>query len=103
MIIKINDKEPVELRFTFSAFTAYEDRWGEPVKIDGISLSRILSFYYYVVLCSKKGWQTSAWLKEDEFIEYLNENPETLVELSDFVGENFAYNELFASKEVKKK
>jgi len=102
MIIKINDHEPVELRFTFSSFIAYEDKFNEPLNLDGISFKKMISFYYYVVLCSKKGWQTNCWLKEDEFMDWLNDNPTMLYDLGVFVGDNFNMNDILSGKDSKK-
>jgi hypothetical protein len=102
MILKINDHEPVELRFTFSSFIAYEDKFGEPINLDNISFGRLISFYYFVVLCSKKGWQTSSWLSMEEFQEWLDNNPDKMLEISTFIGDNFNLNDKMSKNEIKK-
>lgn len=104
MKININGEE-VELRFTFNAFIEYENKFNQPLVLeaDQISLSQTIWFDYFVVLCSKKGWQTSGWLTKDEFDEWLNEDPHRLLEISEFVSRNLNLNTILAPKEDKKK
>ena len=101
MTVNINGKE-VELRFTFNAFIEYEKHFNEPLTLDGFSLDKTRWFYYFVVLCSKKGWQTDAWLSKDEFDEWLNDNPLHLSELSDFTSKNLVLNDVLNPSDKKK-
>ncbi len=101
MIININEHE-VELRFTFNAFIEYEKHFNEPLSLDGFSLDKTLWFYYFVVLCSKKGWQTSAWLSKDEFDEWLNDDPTRLNQLAEFTNKNLVLNEVLNPSDKKK-
>jgi len=102
MTVKINDNE-VELRFTFNAFVEYENKFNEPLTLDSLSMGKTMWFYYFVVLCSKKGWQTSGWLTKDEFDEWLNDDPHRLIELSEFTSRNLNINDVLAPKDDKKK
>ena len=101
MIVKIQDKEPVELRFTFNALVEYEKKYDKPMTVDSWTLDEMLWFYYFVVLCSKKGWNTNAWLTKEEFDEWLNEDPTVLNDLADFVVNNMNLNDVL-SKDKKK-
>lgn len=104
MKVNINEKD-VELRFTFNAFVEYENKFNRPLTLDedGLSLNETIWFYYFVVLCSAKGWQTSGWLTKDEFDEWLNDDPQRLIDLSQFVARNLNLNDILAPKDDKKK
>lgn len=102
MTVEINDNK-VDLRFTFNAFIEYEKHFNEPITLDDMSIDKTLWFYYFVVLCSKKGWQTSAWLTKDDFDEWLNDDPHKLIEMSDFVATNLNLNDILTKSADKKK
>lgn len=101
MTLKINDNE-VELRFTFNAFIEYEKHFNEPLSIENFSLDKTLWFYYFVVLCSKKGWQTSAWLSKDDFDEWLNDDPTRLQIMNEFTNKNLVMNDVLTPADKKK-
>lgn len=98
MIVTITGKEPVELRFTFNALVEYERKFNEPMTAENFSLDKTLWFYYFVILCSKKGWNTTAWLSKEEFDEWLNDNPLVLNDLADFVLKNMNLNDVLSDK-----
>lgn len=104
MTIEING-EKVELRFTFNAFIEYEKHFNEPLtlEVEDMSFDKTIWFYYFVVLCSKKGWQVTAWLSKDDFDEWLNEEPERIIELSEFTAENLNMNKILIKHADKKK
>ena len=103
MIVKINDKE-VELRFTFNTFVEFEKHFNEPLQLDmtDLSVDKTLWFYYFMVLCSKKGWQTTAWLTKDEFDEWLNDEPERIIDLINFATENMNLQAILSNPDKKK-
>lgn len=101
MIVKIAEKEPVELRFTFNSLVEFENKFNEPMSVDHLSLNQMLWFYYYVVLCSKKGWQTNAWLSKEEFDEWLNDDPTVLNDLAQFVIDNVNMNDVLGGDKKK--
>ena len=100
MIVKIGDKDPVELRFTFNALVEFEKKFNEPMSAENLSLDKMLWFYYLVILCSKKGWNTTAWLSKDEFDEWLNDDPTVLNDLAEFVLNNMNLNDVLSKKKV---
>lgn len=99
MVVKING-ENVELRFTFDAFTEYERIFNEPLGADG-ALDKTIVFMYLTILCSKKGWQTSAWLSYQDFREWLNDDPNMYVEVSEWIGENMNITEKLTGSKKK--
>jgi len=104
MTVEINDNK-VDLRFTFNAFIEYEKHFNEPLTLDSnnMTFDKTIWFYYLVVLCSKKGWQTSAWLTKDDFDEWLNDEPERILELAEFVAQNLNLNNVLTNPADKKK
>jgi len=101
MTVRINDVD-VDLRFTFNAFIEFERKFSEPLNLDNLTLDKTLWFYYFVVLCSKKGWQTSAWLSKDDFDEWMNDDPKHIFELAKFVQSNLDLNAVLNSDDEKK-
>lgn len=90
MNLKIGNEE-VELRFTFDAFTEYEKLYNEPFGADN-QLDKAIVFMYLVILCSKKGWQNTAWLSYEDFREWLNEDPQRFIEMSEWIAKNMDMN-----------
>jgi len=101
MTVNIQGKDPIELRFTFNALVEYEKRFNEPMSAENFSLDKTLWFYYFVVLCSKKGWNTTAWLSKDEFDEWLNDDPTVLNDLAEFVMKNMNLNDVLSGDKKK--
>ena len=101
MTVNIQGKDPVELRFTFNALLEYEKRFNEPMTLENFSLDKTLWFYYFVVLCSKKGWNTTAWLSKEEFDEWLNDDPTVLNGLAEFVMKNMNLNDVLSGDKKK--
>lgn len=94
--------EEVELRFTFDAFTEYEKLYNEPFGVDN-QLDKSIVFMYLVILCSKKGWQNTAWLKYDDFREWLNDEPSRYIQVSNWITESIDLNNTLMGKADKKK
>lgn len=83
--------EEVELRFTFDAFTEYEKLYNEPFGSDN-QLDKAIVFMYLVILCSKKGWQNTAWLSYEDFREWLNDDPERFITMTEWIAKNMDMN-----------
>ncbi len=98
MKVKINDTE-VELRFTFDAFIEYEKKWGESLGVSN-DLAKTISFEYFTVLCSKKGWQSDNWLSYEDFTEWMNDDPYKYVEISEFIGKYMNMENVLTKKEA---
>ena len=102
MIVKIGEHDPIELRFTFNSFIEFEKKFGEAISVENLNLDKTLWFYYFIVLCSKRGWQTTAWLDKDEFDEWLNDDPNNITLLSEFVSKNMDLNNILTEGNKKK-
>lgn len=90
MNLQIGNEE-VELRFTFDAFTEYEKLYNEPFGSDN-QLDKAIVFMYLVILCSKKGWQNTAWLSYEDFREWLNDDPERFITMTEWIAKNMDMN-----------
>ena len=97
MKVNIKDQE-VELRFTFDAYICYENTWGESIG-NSADFAKTISFEYFVVLCSKKGWQSSNWLTYEEFLDWINEDPYKYVEISEFISKYMNMENVLSKKE----
>lgn len=81
MEIVINNKT-IKLKYSFRGFMAYEQITNEAFKPDGLK-SLITLFYSFVMVSDN---QLS--ITFDEFIDWLDENPNKLNDFSNFIAEN---------------
>lgn len=81
MEITINN-QTIKLKYSFRGFMAYEQITNEAFKPDGLN-SLITLFYSFVMVSD-----TSLSITFDEFIDWLDENPNKLNDFSNFIAEN---------------
>lgn len=81
MEITINN-QTIKLKYSFRGFMAYEQITNEAFKPDGLK-SLITLFYSFVMVSDN---QLS--ITFDEFIDWLDENPNKLNDFSNFIAEN---------------
>lgn len=100
MKINLNDKE-IELKYSFRALMAYENVMDKSLEMN--TLSDILTFFYCIVITSAK----DSSIKFDEFMDYVDEHPETVAEfnmwLSNVIQSNAFFNGGLATKTNNKK
>jgi hypothetical protein len=78
MIVTIKKKK-IELRYTLRAMMMFENVASKTFSPEGIT--DIMTFFYCIVLCSGKDYSLSF----DDFIDYLDDNPEKLTEFSEWL------------------
>lgn len=91
MKLIVQDKE-INIKYSFKGFMAYEQITGESFKPQG--LSEIITLFYSMVMTSNN----NLTITFDEFIDWLDENPEKLSEFSIFLAENVKRQEELAPK-----
>ena len=78
MKVNINNKE-VELKYSFRSMIIYEKITNESFSPKGIT--EIINYFYSTVMASDKTLE----LGYEEFIDYLDENPERLTEFNEWL------------------
>lgn len=97
MNINIKDKD-ISLKYGFRALMCYEQINGETFAAHNIS--DIITFFYCIVMTSEKGIN----LSYDEFIDWLDENPQQLNIFSEWLNEISQRNaSLYPSDDTEKK
>lgn len=81
MKVNINDKE-IELKQTFRSHLIYEQVAGETFQPKG--LTQIITFLYCVVMASAPTLE----LDFDQFVGWLDDNPATIAEFSQWMVDN---------------
>ena len=81
MKLNIQNKE-INIKYSFKGFMAYEQITGESFKPQG--LNEIITLFYSMVMTSNN----DLTITFDEFIDWLDENPEQLNNFSTFLVEN---------------
>ena len=102
MKVNIKDQE-IELKYSFRSLIIFEEITSKTLTVPE-SLKDILILFYSVVLSSAKGsLQDFTW---DEFMDYLDENPEITIEFTNWLKDVLETQNGIAekhSKEVEKK
>ena len=81
MKVNIKDQE-IEMKYSFRSLIIYEEIMGETLTTPK-SLKEILVLFYSIILASAKGTlQNFTW---DDFMDYLDENPELTVEFTQWL------------------
>lgn len=80
MTIKYKEKD-ITLKNTFRAMMMYENINGSTYLGGGIT--EAITYFYCVVVASSKDYE----IEFDEFVEYLDENPDKLTEFSKWIME----------------
>jgi len=88
MTIKINDKE-IELKYTIRAMIMYENMTEKTLNPQG--LTDVITFMFCVIVASSKDYS----LKFDDFIDYLDENPNVINEFAEWLKTAGNNNETF--------
>lgn len=95
MKISIKDKE-ITLKYSFRGYMIFEQVTNHA--FSGASMTDFIILFYSMVMASDK----ELTITYDEFIDYLDENPELLKEFSEWIGDNVSKQKnLSTSKEVK--
>ncbi len=94
MVVKIKDKE-IELRQTFRSLMIYEKIVGETFAGKGVT--EMMIYFYSTVLASDKDLELSF----DDFIEYVDENPNLLNEFTMWLQEIAKRNQPFKDDTTK--
>ena len=95
MKVEINDKE-IELKYTFRAYMIFEQITDH--SFTGSNLSDFITFFYSVLMASDR----ELAIDFDNFIEWLDENPDKLNEFTEWMIANTKkQSELSSKKEVK--
>ena len=78
MNININDKE-ITLKYSLRAMMMYENVTNKTLNPSGIT--EVVTFFYCVVLASSKDYSLSF----EDFMDWLDENPDTLKEFGEWL------------------
>lgn len=95
MKINIKDRD-IELKYTFRAHILYENITGENFAPTG--LTSIINFYYSTIMANDRDIN----LEYDEFLDFLDANPETLKEFSGWLVSNIKKDEDLTQDSTKK-
>lgn len=91
--MKINIKgETITLKYTSRSLIIYEKITGESFRPNG--LTEIIAFFYSVIIGSNKDLA----LTFDEFLEWLDENPTTLAQYTEWLTDVISQNNYIANK-----
>ena len=82
MNININDKE-ITLKYSLRAMMMYENVTNKTLNPSGIT--EVVTFFYCVVLASSKDYSLSS----EDFMDWLDENPDTLKEFGEWLQATF--------------
>lgn len=91
MTIKLNDKE-IELNYSLRSMLMYENITEKT--FNPTSLTDVLTFMYCVVIASSKDYS----IKFDDFIDYVDENPNTINDFGDWIQDIMKTNNIFKKK-----
>lgn len=94
MKILIQDRE-INIKYSFRGFMAYEQITGESFKPQG--MKEVITLFYSMVMTA----DNELSITFDEFIDWLDENPEQLNNFSTFLVENTKRVEALAPKDNK--
>lgn len=95
MKVKIKEKE-IELKYTFLSLMLYEQVAGEAFNAN--TISAIITYLYCTIIASHKGLD----LPFDEYMKWLDENPNTINEFSEWlIVHNQTQKDLNANTEEK--
>ena len=89
MKLKIKDKE-IELKYSIRALLMYENMTDKTFSTSTL-LTDMIVFMYCVVISSSKDYSLSF----DEFIDYLDENPNVIQEFAEWLKNNVNSNNNF--------
>lgn len=96
MIVKIKDKE-ITLKFSFRAYMFFEDITGH--SFTGATMGETVTFLYCVVLASCDEYS----VKFDDFLDAIDENPEIITEMTDWIMTNDKMTNMLMPQDSKKK
>lgn len=96
MKIKINEEE-ITLKNSFRSLIIFEQITKKPFNPQ--TTTDVIIYFYSVVCASVKGY-TIDW---DDFMDWLDENPDAINDFNDFLLKNAKFNEKLSPKETKKK
>lgn len=88
MIVNIKDKE-IELKYTLRSMIMYENITEQT--FNPTTMTDIITYMYCVVVASSKDYS----LKFDEFIDYIDENPNIITEFGTWIQEVVNTNDIF--------
>lgn len=88
MKITINNKE-IELKYSIRAMLMYENMTDKTLNPTG--LTDVITFMFCVVVASSKDYS----LQFDDFIDYLDENPDVISQFSEWLKTSATNNETF--------
>lgn len=95
MIVKVKDKE-VELKFSFRAYMFFEDITGH--SFAGATMSETVTFLYCIVLASCSDYS----IKFDDFLDTIDENPNIITEMTDWLMTNDKMTTMLLPEKSKK-
>lgn len=96
MIVKIKDKE-ITLRFSFRAYMFFEDITGH--SFNGATMADTVTFLYCIVLSSSDEYN----VKFDDFMDAIDEDPNIIVEMTEWLTTNDKMTSMLLPGESKKK
>lgn len=82
MNININDKE-ITLKYSLRAMMMYENVTNKT--LNPLGITEVVTFFYCVVLASSKDYSLSF----EDFMDWLDENPDTLKEFGEWLQATF--------------
>jgi hypothetical protein len=92
MTVNINNKEII-LKYTLRSMIIYEKIMGEPFTSKG--LTEVLVYLYSTILASYKDLELSF----EQFIEWLDDNPDVLTEFNKWLANIFSRNAFISEPE----
>lgn len=92
MTLRINDRD-VKLKYTFRTFILYENIQGK--SFTPTSTTEILVFLYCCILASDK----DLIFTFDEFLDMIDENPQIIVDFSEFLSQEINKNQTLQPRE----
>ena len=92
MKITINNKE-IELKYSFRAMMIFEKITGESFNPKGIT--EIMVYFYSTILASDR----DIALTFEDFMEWIDEQPQTLNDFSEWLTKIVLKNKIFSDKE----
>ena len=96
MKITINDRD-IELKYSFRSIMLYENIQNKP--FNPTSTTDIIVFMFCVILGSDKEMKLSF----DDFLDYMDEHPEVIIEFSNWLTEELDKNRTLSPEEEKKR
>lgn len=96
MTLKIKDRE-VNLKYSFRTFFIFENIMGRSFQPD--TTTDVLCFFYSCIMASDKELD----FKFDEFLDMVDDNPNLLIEFSQFISEQVQKNRIMQPESEEKK